>query len=106
MGQPVRVIARRMERQDVVRFELDRSLTGTGHESYAAPPDAAGDRPVDVLAARAFGTGSVAAVHAFSNLVTITLRPDRAGADSLDSLQGVIEGLFIHYLPGVEPTAV
>ncbi len=87
----------------VVRYEVDRSLTGMGHESYKSPPPEAARRPCDVLARQLFRTGKVFSVHIFSNLVTITLAPD---TDDLAVFDEVFELLFIHYLPGVEPTPV
>lgn len=106
MGQPVRVMSRRPDGEHRVRFELDRSLTGMGHETYTSAACAHGERPIDQLAARLFEIDVVSAVHAFSNIVTITLRPDDGGDRLVDALQGAIEGLFVHYRPGVQPTTV
>jgi hypothetical protein len=106
MGQPVRVTSRRYDGALCVRLELDRSITGMGHESYRSAPSAERGRPVDMLAARLFETDVVSAVHAFSNIVTITLRPESEGDRSVEALQGVAEDLFIHYRPGVQPTTV
>jgi len=99
MGQPVAVVEKPMSDPDVVRFELNRSLTGMGHEAYPKGTEIAGERPPDVLARRLFEHGGVEHVHIYSNVVTIKLEP---GA-SHDGIQDIIEKLYIHYLPGVEP---
>ena len=99
MGQPVTVVEKPMSEPDIVRFELNRSLTGMGHERYRSPEDATGDRPPDVLARRLFERGGIESVHIYSNVVTIKLEP---GA-SRDGLADIMEKLYIHYLPGVEP---
>jgi len=99
MGQPVTVVEQPMSDPDIVRFELNRSLTGMGHERYVAGEDIEGDRPPDVLARRLFERGGIEAVHVYSNVVTIKLQP----GSSRDGLREVMEKLYIHYLPGVEP---
>lgn len=86
----------------MMRFEIDRSLTSTSHESYRSAPRSDSRRPSDVLASRLFATGHVRAVHVFSNIVTISTE---VGAD-VDQLEDVLRNLFTHYVPGVLPTAV
>jgi hypothetical protein len=100
MGQPITVTERTTTQEGVVRFEINRSLTGMGHESYFSGDAAPGDRPPDVLARRLFEVGGVKAVHIYSNEVTVELEP---GASS-HGLKEVIERLYIHYLPGVTPS--
>lgn len=100
MGQPISVVEKPTTRADVKRFELNRSLTGMGHEHYRSIDDTQGDRPPDVLARRIFETQAVDAVHVYSNIVTVDLRDDHDGHGLLE----VIEELFIHYLPGVQPS--
>jgi hypothetical protein len=100
MGQPIGVTEKKTSRPGVVRFELNRSLTGMAHERYQSVADAVGDRPPDVLARRLFETGKVAAVHMYSNEVTVDLAK---GADDA-GIKGIIENLYIHYLPGVQPS--
>jgi len=100
MGQAVAVFEKPTTTQGVVRFELNRSLTGSGHERYESPADCTRDRPPDVLARRLFERGGVKKVHIFSNVVTVTLE---AGADS-DGILDIIRNLYIHYLPGVTPS--
>jgi hypothetical protein len=99
VGQPITLIERPTTRPDVVRYEINRSLTGMGHERYRSREDAIGPRPPDELARRLFDHGGVEAVHIFSNVITIDLAP---GA-SADGLQDVVQELFIHYVPGVLP---
>jgi Scaffold protein Nfu/NifU N terminal len=99
VGQPITVVEKPTSRPDVVRFELNRSLTGMGHERYRSREDATGPRPPDELARRLFDCGGVEAVHIFSNVITVDLAP---GA-SATGLRDVIEELFIHYRPGVLP---
>ena len=74
MGQMVAVTEKPSSSRGVVRFELNRSLTGMGHEHFAGPEDAYGNSPADVLARRLFATGQVAAVHVYANIVTVDLR--------------------------------
>jgi hypothetical protein len=100
MGQPITVTESTTSQEGVVRFELNRSLTGMGHERYDSPDAASGDRPPDVLARRLFEHGGVKAVHIYSNEVTVELEPGAAG----HGLKDLIERLFIHYLPGVTPS--
>lgn len=100
MGQPITVTEKPSKRAGVVRFELNRVLTGMGHEEYRSPADATGHRPPDVLARRLFEHDSVKAVHIYSNEVTVELQPWK----SAGGLKEAIEGLYIHYLPGVQPS--
>jgi hypothetical protein len=102
MGQPITVTEKPTTRPDVVRFELNRSLTGMGHERYPSRDQATGVRPVDELARRLFDHGGVEAVHVYSNVVTV----DLAGAASADGLRQVIEDLFLYYREGVTPAAL
>ncbi len=100
MGQPVVVTRKPTTQRGLVRFELNRSVTGMGHERFTEPPDAGRNRPADELARRLFAQGDVAAVSLYSNQVTVELVPH--GND--DGLQDIIEGLYIHYTPGVTPS--
>jgi hypothetical protein len=96
MGQQITVTRKEATRPGVVVFELNRSLTGMGHERYHSP-DIAGVRPVDELARRLFAEG-VKSVHVYSNVVTVEVE---FGADS-DHLAEVIRELFTYYREGVE----
>ena len=99
MGQPITVVERPTARPDVVRFEINRSLTGMAHESYRSREDATGPRPPDELARRLFDHGGVEAIHVYSNVITV----DLASGASAAGLADVVEGLFTHYVPGVLP---
>ncbi|MDP8976442.1 MAG: NifU N-terminal domain-containing protein [Actinomycetota bacterium] len=100
MGQPVVVVEKPSSKPGVVRFEINRSLTGMGHERYRSVADATGDRPPDVLARRLFEHGGVAAVHVYSNMITVEL----TGDGTTEGLKEMIEELFIHYREGVQPS--
>ncbi|HVF76176.1 MAG TPA: hypothetical protein VM938_14155 [Acidimicrobiales bacterium] len=100
MGQPITVFQKPSTRPGIVRFELNRSLTGMGHERYRAGGEVTGHRPPDEVARRLFAHGGVEAVHVYSNEVTVELA---AGAES-SGLLGVLEELFIHYTEGVTPS--
>ena len=104
MGQLITVSRKPSIRPDVAIFELNRSLTGMGHERYKSAADAVRPRPVDELARRLFEAGGVEGVHIYSNMVTVDLAP---GAKT-DGMEEIIKGLFTYYRPGVEvvePTA-
>lgn len=97
MGQEITVTEQPTAKAGVIRFELNRSLTGMGHELYQSREDAIGPRPVDELARRLFDHGGVDAVHIYSNIVTVELAPGSTG----DGMADVIHNLFIYYRPGV-----
>ena len=97
MGQPVTVLEKPSSRAGVVRFEINRTLTGMGHERYRAGQVVEGDRPPDELARRLFERGGIDAVHINSNVITLDL--DK-GADT-DGIVGIIEDLYTYYRPGV-----
>lgn len=104
MGQLITVSRKSSIRPDVAIFELNRSLSGMGHERYKSAADATRDRPVDELARRLFEAGGVEGVHIYSNMVTIDLAP---GADAA-GMEQILRDLFTYYRPGVEvvePTA-
>ena len=98
MGQLIRVSERRGTKPGTAVFDLNRSLTGMGHERYKSAADAVGHRPCDVLARRLFEQPGVKAVHVYSNVVTVELA-DGASSDGLDQ---IIIDLFTYYRPGVE----
>ena len=101
VGQLVAVTERPSSTRGQVRFELNRSLTGMGHEHYSSPEEASGERPADVLARRLFETGQVDAVHVYSNIVTIELARN---ADP-SPLAGVVQTLYRYWQPGMQPPA-
>lgn len=97
MGQNVTFLRTSSPRPGIVRFELNRTLTGMGHERYRADQEILGDRPVDELARRMLGTGRLSAVHIHGSMVTAELaEPDESG------LEDVITDLYTYYVPGVE----
>src|SRR5438552_914261 len=87
MGQPVGVTEKRGARDDIVQFELNRSLTGMSHERYTSREQAAGTRPPDELARRLFDRGGVDAVHIYSNVVTVDLAPGASSDGMLDIIR-------------------
>ena len=99
MGQSVTVTERPTGRAGVARFEVNRPLTGMGHERYTSLDDCSGSRPPDVLARRLFEHGGVKAVHVYGNQITVELDAFRTSEGMLD----VVRGLFTHYVDGVEP---
>lgn len=99
MGQAITVTQRPTNRDDVVRFDTNRSLTGMGHERYRSRDDATGDRPPDLVARLLFDLGGVEGVHVFSNVITVDLAPGASG----EGMAEAIHDLFIHYRPGVLP---
>jgi hypothetical protein len=98
MGQPVTVIEKPSSRAGVVRFEINRVLTGMGHEVYRSAPTTGAHRPADVLARRLFERGGVRSVHVNGSVITIELSDNRT-----DGIKDIIENLYTYYVPGVEP---
>ena len=102
MGQPVAVVQKPSATPGRVRFEINRSLTGQGHERYASVEAATGVKPADVLAQRLFATGKVSAVHVYSNVITV----DVADGASNDGLAKIVEDLYQYWKPGMAPKSV
>ncbi len=98
MGQPVTVIEKPSSRGGVVRFEMNRVLTGMGHESYVPGDVIVGDRPPDVLAGRLLERGGIDRVHVAGSVVTVDLAK---GAGS-EGIKEIIEDLYTYYRPGVD----
>lgn len=99
MGQLITVEEKATARPEVVRFDLNRSLTGMSHERYPSADSVVGTRIVDELARRLFARGGVEGVHVYSNVVTVKLAP---GATS-EGLADIIHELFTYYREGVAP---
>jgi len=99
MGQSVAVSEKPTGHVGVIRFEVNRPLTGMGHERYRSLADCSGHRPPDVLARRLLEREGVKAVHVYGNQVTVELLPFGTGEGLID----IVRGLFTHYLEGVEP---
>jgi hypothetical protein len=102
MGQPITVTEKPTGRAGVVRFEMNRSLTGMGHERYRAGAPIAGERPPDVLARMLLERPGIREVHVHSNEVTLVLEP----GGSTDGIAAAIGDMFIHYKPGVQPSII
>ena len=98
MGQQVTVIEKPSSRSGIVRYEINRVLTGMGHESYSGAPGPGSQRPPDVLARRLFARGGIKTVHVNGSVITIELA-DLGTA----GIREIIEGLYTYYLPGVLP---
>ncbi len=97
MGQPVTFLRTTSPRPGVLRFELNRSLTGMGHERYQAGEEVRGDRPPDELARRIFTLDGVRSIYMYSHMLTVELEEEgRSG------FEDVIRELFTYYVPGVE----
>jgi hypothetical protein len=95
MGQPINVVEKPSRTPGIARFEINRSLTGMGHERYESAEDIVDNRAVDELARRLFATGGVTRVHVNSSVITVALADGWAGEQLLD----VIRGLYIYYPP-------
>lgn len=102
MGQPITVTELPTTRQGFVRFELNRSLTGMAHERYPAGKEITGHRPPDEVARRLLAHDAVAAVHIYSNEITVELK----AWGSTEGLKEALESLFIHYTEGVTPSII
>jgi hypothetical protein len=99
MGQLVGVIEKQSATPGIVRFELNRTLSGQGHERFRSVLDAYGQTPSDELARQLFSTGKVAGVHVYANIVTVDLEK---GYES-DGLADLVRNLYQYWKPGVEP---
>lgn len=99
MGQLVAVTETPSTTQGLLRFELNRALTGMGHERFASLAEADGDRPAAVLARRLLATGQVDAVHVYSNIVTVELA---RGGDAAP-LPDIVRTLYRYWGPGMAP---
>src|SRR5690606_14843217 len=97
MGQPVSVIEKPSSRGGVVRFEINRTPTGMGHEQYVAGRPIEDDRPSDVLARRLFERGGIERVHVYANVITVYLAP---GATT-EGITDISRDLYTYYRPGV-----
>jgi len=82
----------------MVRFELNRSLTGMGHEHFASIRDAVGPRPAAALARQLLATGQVESVYMYGNIVTI----DVSKGHTADGLSDVVRNMYQYWKPGME----
>jgi hypothetical protein len=99
MGQMVGVVERNSTTPGVVRFELNRSLSGMGHERFASVVEAIGSKPSAALARQLFATGKVDSVHVYGNIVTVDVAK---GYDS-SGLADIVREMYRYWKPGVEP---
>ena len=98
MGQPVVVTQKQSSRPGVVRYELNRTLTGTGHEVYRPGTEISGHRPPDLLAKRLLdGVRGIESIHINGGVVTVEMS---FGSDA-DAAQVIIEDMYTYYRPGV-----
>lgn len=97
MGQLVSVIEKPSHRPGIVRYVLNRALTGMGHERFTTTNEPTGDRPADELARRLLATGQVGGVSLNGNVVTVELSKNDA-----TGLKEIIVDLYTYYVPGVE----
>ena len=98
MGQPVTVLEKPSATPGVVRFEINRSITGMGIEHFTSPDQVVGERPVDELAQRLFEHGGIESITVNSNMITVQVA---LGASTM-GLKELIEELFLYYREGVE----
>lgn len=101
MGQLVGVIENKSTIAGLVRFELNRNLTGSGHERFTSAHEAKGPRPAAELARRLFDTGQVAGVHLYMNMVTVDLNK----GFSSDGLFDIVRDMYQYWKPGMTPPA-
>ena len=99
MGQLVAVEQKAGGASTVVRFETNRSLTGSGHERFTSAAEAKGPRPAAVIARRFFEAGHVSWVHVYGNCITASLE---AGA-SQARLNEIVRDLYQYWKPGMVP---
>jgi len=102
MGQPVAVSQTPAGTPGRVRFEINRSITGQGHEHFANIAEATGSRPAAMLARSLFDTGKVKAVHVFSNIVTV----DIADTANDTGLSEILKDMYQYWKPGMEPKSI
>ena len=98
MGQPVTVIEKAAATPGIVRFEINRSITGMGIERFSSAERAIGPSPAAEVARRVFAHGGVTGVTVFSNVITVDLADGATSA----GLREIIEELFLYYREGVE----
>ena len=99
MGQPVAVQEKPSTTPGGVRFELNRTLSGQGHERFRSADEAVGNTPSDELARRMFATGAVDSLHIYANMITVDLNK---GFDAV-GLVDVVRDLYQYWRPGVAP---
>ena len=103
MGQLVAVTEKPSATPGVVRFELNRTLSGQGHERFRSVDDAVGASPSDELARRLFATGKVGGVHVYANMVTVDLNKgfDSDGLSIPKPLRFLFDPFGVALLPDI-----
>lgn len=99
MGELVSVVEKPSTRPGIARFELNRSLSGMGHERFASADSVFGDSASANVARQLFASGRVSQVHIYANVVTVELE---RGFDST-GLADVMSEMYRYWKPGVEP---
>ncbi|HUG00104.1 MAG TPA: hypothetical protein VMM60_18410 [Ilumatobacter sp.] len=99
MGQLVGVVEKPSTAPGVVRYELNRTLSGMGHERFVSLLDTHATTPSSSLARQLLSTGKVASVHIHSNIVTVDLEK---GFTS-DGLADIVREMYRYWKPGVVP---
>jgi len=99
MGQLVGVVEKPTTSPGVVRFELNRSLSGMGHELFSSEADAFGPTPSAALARGLFSSGKVDEVHVYGNIVTV----DVAKGHDSSGLADIVREMYRYWKAGVEP---
>ena len=102
MGQPITVVEKRAHRPGMLRFEINRPLSGMGHERYAAGTMIEGNRPVDELARRLIDHGGVDTVHIYDNIISVDLSKGATGDGLIDVIRELV--LFYRGDQPVEPS--
>lgn len=99
MGELVSVVEKPTTRPGIARFELNRSVSGMGHERFASADAVFGDSASANVARQLFATGRVSKVHIYANIVTVELE---RGVDST-GLADVMSEMYRYWKPGVTP---
>ncbi len=89
MGQPITVLEKPSTTPGIIRYEVNRNLTGTGHELYRSLADADGRSPADELARRLFARGGIASLHIYNNVITVQLADGSPPAGINESSKGL-----------------
>lgn len=98
MGEPVTVIEKASTSPGVVRFETNRTLSGTGHDIYRSLDDTTRPVPSATFARLLFERGDVELVHINGNVITVHLAQGGTSA----GIRQLIEDAYIFYKEGVE----
>lgn len=98
MGQLVGVREKASATPGVVRFELNRVLSGMGHERFHSVLEADGSTPSSAIAHSLLSTGQVDGVHVYQNVITV----DLVKGFNSDGLGDLITEMYRYWKPGVE----